>query len=325
MDPGRSCPLHYRYAPEDLARNVPFETDCLYVVGGLYGNLPALEEILELAAREPHQSVRVVFNGDFNWLNVDPAGLVDINQRVFEHTALRGNVETELASDDNAAGCGCGYPEFVSNAEVERSNRIMEMLRDTARGFPALRRQLSALPMHATVQVGALRVAIVHGDCESLAGWGLSQESLADPEQRMHVQQWFVQARVSVIASSHSCLPLMMRFEPLSGGSVVVNNGAAGMPNFRNTHYGVITRIATRPAAHLRPLYSTRINNIHVEALPVHYNHDRWRREFLANWPAGSPAHTSYYTRINQGPSCTVEQAVRLRNGTEYGLQSIAI
>lgn len=310
MKPGRSCPLHYRYAPENLAQNNSVEAECVYVAGGLYGNLPALDYILELAAHET-QPVRIIFNGDFNWFNVDPIGLVDVNQRVLEHIALRGNVETELASDDPAAGCGCGYPEFVRDSEVERSNRVMEMLRDTARGFPELRRQLGALPMHVAVQVDGMRAAIVHGDCESLAGWGLSREALADASQYVHAEHWFTQAEVRIIASSHSCLPVMMEFMTAHGTCIAINNGAAGMPNFRDTHYGVITRIAHQPVQHVRPIYGTHLDGVHVEALPVHYDDTRWEREFLANWPAGSPAHTSYYSRITQGPSYTIEDALR--------------
>src|SRR5258708_18075010 len=134
MKLGRACPLHYRYAPEELARNTPLEADCIYVVGGLYGNRPALDAIFDLAAREPHPPT-LVFNGDFNWFNIDRSGFEEINRRVFAHVALRGNVETELAGDDAGAGCGCGYPEFVGDAEVEPSNRIMKLLRDTARTY----------------------------------------------------------------------------------------------------------------------------------------------------------------------------------------------
>ena len=217
MTPGRNCPLHYRYAPADLARAVTLETNCLYVVGGMYGNAPALDAILELAAIEPEPPA-IVFNGDFNWFNADDAGFATINTRVLTHTALRGNVETELASDDATAGCGCGYPAFVSDAEVERSNRIIDRLRDTARAHPDLRQQLALLPMHLTAAVGATRVAIVHGDCESLAGWGLSREALAAPAQRARVTDWFSHAQVNIIASSHSCLPVLMDF-PMRDGA----------------------------------------------------------------------------------------------------------
>ena len=35
----------------------------------------------------------------------------------------------------SAAGCGCGYPDSVGDAEVARSNAILAQLRETARGF----------------------------------------------------------------------------------------------------------------------------------------------------------------------------------------------
>ena len=40
--PGRLCPIDYRYAPESLNRQPDLTADVVYVVGGLYGNLPAL-------------------------------------------------------------------------------------------------------------------------------------------------------------------------------------------------------------------------------------------------------------------------------------------
>jgi hypothetical protein len=310
MTPGRSCPLHYCYAPADLARNIALETTCLYVIGGLYGNSMALDAVFELAAHEP-QPPAIVFNGDFNWFNADDAGFAAINSRVLAHTALRGNVETELAGDDAAAGCGCGYPDFVSDAEVERSNRMIERLRDTARAHPGLRRRLARLPMHLTAAVGATRVAIVHGDCESLAGWGLSREALATPGQRARVTDWFSQARINIIASSHSCLPVLMDFAMRDGAGVVANNGAAGLPNFRDSPFGVITRIALRPSPHAA-LYGTRVNACHVDALAVHYDQPRWLDEFLANWPAGSPAHDAYFRRVVHGPDYRVDEACRL-------------
>ena len=64
---------------------------------------------------------------------------------------------------------------------MARSNRILERLRGTAGAFRALTAQLSALPMHRVADVGGERVGIVHGDADSLAGWGFSQEVLGTP------------------------------------------------------------------------------------------------------------------------------------------------
>ena len=78
--PGRSCPLHYRYAPGDLARAADFTADTLYVIGGLYGNVPALQAVLALAQRE-RSAVTLAFNGDFNWFNSDDASFCGHKKR----------------------------------------------------------------------------------------------------------------------------------------------------------------------------------------------------------------------------------------------------
>jgi hypothetical protein len=102
--PGRSCPVTYRYSPTVFRRPAEIEAETLYVIGALYGNPFALDAIDELAAGE--QAVpTLVFNGDFNWFEVDPEGFAGLNARVLAHAAIRGNVETELATDDERAGC----------------------------------------------------------------------------------------------------------------------------------------------------------------------------------------------------------------------------
>jgi predicted phosphodiesterase len=309
MIPGRSCPLHYRYAPAALARKADFEADTLYVIGGLYGNTEALHTILDMTARE---NATLVFNGDFNWFNVDDTSFTAINDTVLKYRATRGNVETELVHDGDEAGCGCGYPDTVSDAEVERSNTIIVRLRNTARTHRALCDQLAQLPMHAVAGVAGERVAIVHGDLESLAGWQLAHASLLAVDSRKIVQKQLVTSNCRILASSHTCQPVAARL----GDGVVFNNGAAGMPNFAGTHYGVITRIAATPSPH-PVLYGTRVNAAHVDALAVHYDHERWLPRFTANWPQGSPAHESYFRRIVAGPAFTVTQAMMLSENAD--------
>jgi hypothetical protein len=310
MQPGRSCPVSYRYPPAALAREPALGAETLYVIGGLYGNRQALEWIEARAAREGGE-VTLVFNGDFHWLDIDQIIFNNINKLVSDRSALRGNVETEIAGDDAGAGCGCGYPDFVADAEVERSNRILSRLRDTARAFPAERSRLGALPDRLVAEVGGVRVGIVHGDAESLAGWGFSQEALRDPAQRERAAAWFGAAGVRVFASSHSCLPVMQAFDAPGGTCLLANNGAAGMPNFTGTRHGLITRISRTAAPDA--LYGTVIEGIHIEALPVRYDHAGFERDFLASWPAGSAAHASYYRRIVEGPSYGPDNAVRLK------------
>lgn len=309
MTPGRSCPIEYRYDPASLNRPADFSAETLYVIGGLYGNRPALQAIQALAAEES-APVTLVFNGDFNWFNCDAPGFTAINEAVLAHHALRGNVETELANEDGTAGCGCGYPDNVSDEDVERSNAIEARLRETAKAFPALRARLAALPMTLTTEVGGLRVAIVHGDCESLAGWSYDESALRDAAGLARVTAHLQAAGARIIAGSHTCLPVALTLETANGRSALFNNGAAGMPNFAGTAFGVITRIATRPAATPSALYGTVIDNIHIDALAVHYDQAAWQQDFAANWPGGSPAEISYGRRISNGPRYGLNRAM---------------
>lgn len=302
LRPGRYCPTNYHYAPASLSREPEIVADTLYVVGGLYGNLPALDVVEHLAASESGAS-RVAFNGDFHWFDVDPVAFAEVDRRVTGHFALRGNVETELASDDAAVGCGCAYPAAVSDAEVACSNEILARLRETARRDPARRAALAALPMNAVAQIGGARVAIMHGDPESLAGWGFAHDRLSDPRHVGQLAAWCEAAQVDVFASSHTCLPVCRELASGSRQSVIINNGAAGMPNFSGARFGIATRISTQAAPPGLALYGVLIGALNVDAVRLDYDHDEWVRRFLSMWPEGSPAHRSYFRRIVAGPS----------------------
>jgi hypothetical protein len=302
---GRSCPLHYRYSPTSFARPPELECEVLYVVGGLYGNVPALDVLLALFERERGPK-RLVFNGDFNWFDTDPALFQRLNQRVLAFDALRGNVEAELSDPtEGDNGCGCAYPDWVGEGVVQRSNQIMRRLRETAMQFPEITQRLAALPMHLRVDVGDCRVAIVHGDAESLAGWGFAQEHLREPAHRRTARGWFEAAQVDVFACSHTCLPVFHTL-PMPGRSfapVVLNNGAAGMPNFRGDAAGLLTRIALRPFHGPERRFGLQRNGIHLDAIAIEPEREAWRAQFLHQWPEGSDAHLSYWERIAHGPA----------------------
>jgi hypothetical protein len=298
VKPGRSCPAGYGY-PASVFQRVDFKVETLWVAGGLYGNPFALARLLELYEREPG-SKALVFNGDFHWFDIEDFGAIE---RVVErHRGTRGNVETEIATPAQGAGCGCGYPDWVDDGTVERSNRILERLRQAAP--VAARARLAALPMHLVAELDGERVAIVHGDAGSLAGWGFSQEVLATPPGREAAQAAFDAGQVRIFASSHTCLPVMARFP---GERVLVNNGAAGMPNFRGTTFGLATRISLSAG---KSLYAQRAGRLFVEAIALDYDAAAWQRHFLAQWPAGSDAHESYYRRMVSGPGCSVQEAL---------------
>jgi hypothetical protein len=325
MEPrGRSCPISYRYRPEALAQPARLAADTLYVVGGLYGNPVALRALLERADREPGGPPAIVCNGDFHWLDVDPDDFQAISEAVLARHATKGNVEAELAADEDT-GCGCAYPDYVGDEVVDRSNQIMTRLRVTAARFPELVGRLGALPRHLTAQVAGERVGIVHGDAESLAGWRLALEAMepGDPLVRRQVGwrgqattadellDWFHQADVSVLASTHTGLPYAQAVPDGPRRRLVINNGAAGLPNFAGTSHGVITRLSGDHRPPADSLYGATIGRLRCDALPIRFDLDQWTARFLAQWPPGSPGHRSYFTRITGGTRLRLEQAAR--------------
>lgn len=322
--PGRSCPAHYGYSPRVFARAPDVVADAVYVIGGLYGNALALDVIERMAAAE-RAAPRLIFNGDFHWFDAQADAFAEIQERVVgtgavgnsEHIALRGNVETEVAGDDAAAGCGCAYPESVPDADVERSNAILQRLRGVAhQAGPALGAPLHALaslPMHQVVAVNGARVGVVHGDAWSLAGWRFAHDALHAPERAAQIASAFELGAVDIFACSHTCAPALKCIATPRGEGYVINNGAAGMANFAGSSCGVITRIATRalPAAlESQRLYGAQAHGVWIDALKVEFDLAAWLARFDAMWPAGSPAAVSYRDRITRGPSFTVAAAL---------------
>jgi hypothetical protein len=319
MNAGRSCPLHYQYGPDTFVRPPDLtDVDALYVVGGLYGNELALNRVLDLFAAEPGRA-RLVFNGDFHWFDVDPAIFARVQAQVLAHTALRGNVETELAAEptvgDDDAGCGCAYPDWVGDTVVERSNRILRQLRTAATS--AQRAQLAALPMTLRADVGGLRLGIVHGDAQSLAGWGFAQEHLRDAEHRNTVRGWFSRAQVDAFACTHTCLPVFQGLRtagPAGGASPrwIFNNGAAGMPNFAGDAAGLLTRVALRPFNGPERRFGVQVGDVFIDAIAIDTDATLAQTQFLNQWAEGSDAHASYFHRIAHGPTYGVGEATRL-------------
>lgn len=301
MSKGRSCPADYRLPAEAFSAPASLACDVLYVIGGLYGNRQALDAIERRLAAEP--GAVAVFNGDAHWFDRDPAVFSAIEQRLQAHYPLRGNVETELARAGDDFGCGCAYLEQTDTATVERSNHIHQLLQQTVNSLRGMPEQLGNRPATLIAEVAGERVAISHGDEQSLAGWQCDHAQLQSPERQQQLGHWFAENRIRVLACSHTCSPAALS----NGDWAVINNGAAGMPNFSNGRYGLITRIARRPSA--AAIYRAQVGPLVVEALPVTYDQRAFAAEFKRQWPDNSPAALSYWQRINQGTDMTPEQA----------------
>ncbi|GAA3528834.1 hypothetical protein [Zobellella aerophila] len=311
---GRSCPLSYRLDPRQLGREPAVARESVYIIGGLYGNWAALQAIdtlqrQEVAAGQPEPGL--VFNGDFNWFNADDSSFRRINEWVLAHSAIQGNVEAELGSPSAGAGCGCAYPDWVGGETVTRSNAIMARLQRTGTNHDDLRARLAQLPRQLALTVAGHRVQVLHGDPESLAGWQLALESMPTPGRISdRLVDWFEQADARIFACSHTCLPYMQDFDINGVRHLVVNNGAAGMPNFRRDRRGLLTRLSTRPSP-VPSLYGTRLGTLYCDAIPIDWS-EQWDIWFAGQWPPGSPAWESYRARFMSGPAHRLEDAIRL-------------
>ncbi|HEX4918154.1 MAG TPA: hypothetical protein VFV43_09680 [Limnobacter sp.] len=300
--PGRLCPIRYRYGPLRIANVSEVPCNALYVVGGLYGNPFALDVIEQMAMQE-NDRVRICFNGDFNWFNTEPALFARINERVLKHDCVLGNVEAELAEPLDTPDCGCAYPEHVDQGVVDRSNLIHTALKEVAQAHRDLLEALLQKPYYARYKVGNVRVGVVHGDAESLSGWGFDPEHLNNPEEAKWRQSMFATARVDVFASSHTCTAALHK-EPLTGGKwgVISNNGAAGMPSAPGSLDGLVTRVAIKPFPNDALVYRREaMPGGYVEQVRVQIPQVEWVHHFLQQWPQGSAAYTSYFKRITKG------------------------
>jgi hypothetical protein len=200
----------------------------------------------------------------------------------------------------------------VPDDDVERSNAILKRLRRVAVQVEGSRAALGSLPMHAVAQVGAARIAIVHGDAWALAGWRFAHDRLHAARDN-GLEAAFELAAVDGFASSHTCAPALKS----TARGFVINNGAAGMANFGHATHGVITRIAARALP--RALEPLRLYGLHdwiggaacvVDALRIEFDAAAWIERFDALWPAGSPAAVSYRRRIAAGPDYAIDHAL---------------
>lgn len=322
--PAPSCPIDYAYSPAVFRREPELAAETVYVVGGLYGNLEALHEILRMVEREEKAGRRValVFNGDHNWFDVDGAVFREINRVALESVSIRGNVEAEIAKPSDG-GCGCNYPDYVNAEYVAHSNAIMRRLQEASRDFPLIREALARLPMTRTLEVGGERIGIVHGDAELLSGWSFAAERLsptgrscsgdeatAELTPRETIERIFREADVTAFASSHTCLAHARDFVVDGRDRLVINNGAAGLANFAGTGFGLVTRISADRTAPEESLYGITVGGARFDALPVRFDERAWTKRFLADWPEGSPAHAAYFHRITRGPDFSLAHAM---------------
>lgn len=306
---GRNCPLDYVTPHEGFRRAADFGTETIYVAGGLYGNLFALDAIEKMVSREP--GAVLVFNGDCHWLDCDFDLFEEIESRLAPYRLLRGNVETEISREENVgAGCGCAYPPYVDQGVVDRSNRIHAQLAAMMSNEPAIKERLRTRPPTAIANIGGVRVGIVHGDAHSIAGWGFDMVQLDDTTRHAERTRMVEETGLSIFASSHTCTAATRHYADIPGGLTIANNGGAGLPNFAGSPFGLVTRIATSPSPH-PTIYGLKHHGLTIDALPVMYDHIAFVALFDRLWPEGSDGAIGYRERVLGRMHHRIEAAAR--------------
>jgi len=311
FEPGRACPLDYRYSPALFKQQAAPAIDTLIAAGGLYGNLSALDDLESLLGAEqtshPDRAVEMIFNGDFHWFDAQAAWFDEVEQRTARYTRVRGNVETEFTREGSDIGCGCDYPEGTAQAIVDRSNRIEQALAAVAKDhqsrFPT-HPGWQSLPMMAVRTIGDLRVAVVHGDAWSLAGWRFSPDMDAAA-----LKQLYLDSGIDLFVSSHTCQAVWLRSH-LANSAAVLNNGSAGMPAFGPPLQGLACRVSTH-AFDGPVVMRKRIGNVYCEWLGLNCSAEPFRKQFLARWPEGSDANLSYWSRIVCGVNSSLDDCIK--------------
>ena len=65
---------------------------------------------------------------------------------------------------------------------------------------------------------------------------------------------------------------------------------------------GLFTRISMTSLNNPALVFqSTQFNGVWIEQVRVQFDQAAWQQHFLGQWPEGTAAHTSYFTRISEG------------------------
>ncbi|WP_028331073.1 hypothetical protein [Brachyspira alvinipulli] len=297
-----TCPSDYYLSKSSFQNSLFIESPVIYIIGGLYGNIESLKEINNMTKAE--KDVLLVFNGDMHWFDIRAEDFQAVEDMSENSQKLLGNVERELFREGNM-GCGCSYPSYVSDDIVNRSNIIHEKLKKVMDYLPQYKNILSKRNKDIVLEMMGQRIAVTHGDEKSLSGWECSAEYLEKEERQEELENWFIENNINILASTHTCFPAAVKLK----NGIVINNGAAGMPNFKGKIYGLITRISS--FINKNAIYRDKINNLYAEAVPVIYDNDKFLKWFDDVWPLESEASLSYRDRIV--------------NGTEYGIEKALI
>lgn len=200
--------------------------DRITVFGDIHGNLPALEVVL--ADMEARQLPNWYCLGDLVGYGTFPNEVIE---------SIRGrNIPTIMGNYDQGVGlssddCGCAYTNPTAEALGKRS-----IAWSNAQTTEANKAYLRSLVAEISLQLGELRVALVHGSPRKI------NEYLFEDRPEAGIERLLDQAEADVLVCGHTHLPY---HRVLGSGRHVVNAGSVGKPKDNDPRAGYVVLSAS--------------------------------------------------------------------------------
>jgi len=188
-------------------------TSPLLICGGAYGNLEALEALAAFQLGHGIGDDHVIHTGDAVAYCADAEASVQfMAQRGW--TAIKGNVEEQIASRSD--DCGCGFEEgSVCDAASQRwYAHAVATLSQSGNAW------MAGLPSHLCFTMAGVRVQVVHGSVSRTNRFMFA--SLPDEEFDAELAA----ANADLVVAGHTGIP----FTRVIGNRCWHNSGALGMP-----------------------------------------------------------------------------------------------
>jgi len=198
---------------EPFVKDLGDITAPVLVFGGVYGNLEALNALIEKAQGLGIPPDRMIHTGDVAAYCADARGAAELLQQL-GCPAIKGNVEEQLAS--SAEDCACGFDEG-SECDLLAMRWYAHADAETT---PELRRFMTDMPDHISFTMAGRRFLVVHG--------GITQVNdfmFGSLDEAAFAQQ-FMLTDADCIVAGHTGLP----FTREVGGRLWHNSGGLGLP-----------------------------------------------------------------------------------------------
>ena len=213
------------------------------IFGDIHANLPALEAVLaDMDSRglENHYCL-----GDLVGYGTFPNEVIALI-RARNIPTIMGNYDLGVGNDSD--DCGCAY-----KAAEDEARGKLSIAWTNAHTFPEHKAYLRTLADNIPLQLGTLRVLLVHGSPRKV------NEYLYEDRPISTFERILAQAEADVLVCGHTHLPY---HKILPDGRHVINAGSVGKPKDRDSRACYV-------------MLSTQGSDLHVEFIRVPYDVER--------------------------------------------------